>query len=64
MRKSKFVLVANESIWVNKDFIQIWEAVKIFEPHYSKLKLFIVYLWVKGTFLAYSCEQIVEVTSL
>jgi len=26
--------------------------------------LFIVYISVKGTYLAYSCEQIVELTSL
>ena len=27
-------------------------------------KIFVVYISVKGTYLAYSCEQTVEVTSL
>jgi len=37
---------------------------KSFEPQYIKQKFFIIYISVKGTCLAYSCEQIVQVTSL
>jgi len=37
---------------------------KSFEPQYIGPKFFIVYISVKGTYLAYSCEQIVELTSL
>jgi len=37
---------------------------KIFEYQYIIQKLFIVCSSVKRTFLAYSCEQLVEVMSL
>jgi len=37
---------------------------KIFECHYITQKLFTVYTSVKRTFLAYLCEQHVEVISL
>jgi len=35
---------------------------KSFEFQYIKLKLFIVCILVKGTFYAYSSEQVVDVT--
>jgi len=37
---------------------------KSFEPQYIKQKIFIICMSVKGTYLVYSCEQIVQVTSL
>jgi len=37
---------------------------KSFEPQYIGPNFFIIYISVKGTYLAYSCEQIVQVTSL
>jgi len=37
---------------------------KSFEPQYIGQKFFIVYISVKGSYPAYSCEQIAEVTSL
>jgi len=40
------------------------EHSKSFEPQYIEPKFFIVYISVKGTYLAFSCEQIVEVASL
>jgi len=35
-----------------------------FEPQYIRPKVFNVCISVKGTYLAYSCEHIVEVMSL
>jgi len=37
---------------------------KNFEPQYIGQDFFTVYISVKGSYLAYSCKQIVEVTSL
>jgi len=39
------------------------EHSKSFEPQYIGPNSFIVYISVKGRYLAYSCEQIAEVTS-
>jgi len=44
--------------------MQIRGAFKIFEPEYIGQKFFIVYISVKGTYLAYSCEQTVKEPSL
>jgi len=41
-----------------------WVHSKSFEPQYIEQNFFIVCISVKGTYLAYSCEQIVEVMSL
>jgi len=35
--------------------------LKSFASHYIRLKIFIICLSVKGTFLVYSCEQVVEI---
>jgi len=57
-----FALVANKSIRVNHDFMQIRGRSKSSELQYFWTKTFCyLYISVKGTFLAYSCEQIVEV---
>jgi len=42
-----FALVANKTIWINYDFMQIRKAFKIFEPQYIGQKNGIVCISVK-----------------